>query len=100
MKRAEDEVHPVDYALGLPRSKERLGDLEHPCFGAEELCILSEYGEVLGTGDMKAQIKNSELAIKRFRARIEETEAELKKKERIFRALGVLGGAAAALLVI
>ena len=69
-------------------------------FGAEELSILSEYGEVLGTGDMTAQVKNSELATKRLQVRMEETEAELKKKERVFRALGILGGAAAALLVI
>ena len=70
------------------------------CLNGGDMAVLTDFGDALGVSDTSAQASNAALAIKRLKERREAAAMELLKKQRLFRSLGVLGGAAAALMVI
>ena len=70
------------------------------CLGKQELVILTDFGGALGAGDINTQLDNAALAVKRLEEQRDLAAAEMGKKARVYRSLGILGGAAAALMVI
>lgn len=67
--------------------------------GAEEKLLLLELGGTLGTTDAEGQLCALSLTLTRFSALAADLERAAAEKGRLYRALGILGGAAAAVVL-
>ncbi|MEG1547808.1 MAG: stage III sporulation protein AB [Clostridia bacterium] len=69
------------------------------CLEQSDIWILSDFGATLGISDLKTQKNNIALTLERMDERIQSLKIELKEKEKTYRALGILSGIAAAMII-
>lgn len=70
------------------------------CLDRADVQILLEFGSALGGSDLRAQRSNIALALKRLEENAELLKQDVRKSERIYRSLGILGGLALAIIVL
>jgi len=66
----------------------------------DEIILMQEAGVGIGTKSMQLQLKYMEASAKAIAARAEEVKLEISKKGGMYGRLGLLAGAAAALIII
>lgn len=66
----------------------------------EDKTLLLEIGDFLGGSDIDGQLSNLQIKMETASKLLHEAEEEKKRKSKLFRSLGVLGGAFAAILLV
>jgi len=68
--------------------------------GREEAAILASLGDVLGRSDLESQLSALALAQEQLEQRIAGTRDRVQKQGNLYRSMGVLGGVAAAIILM
>jgi len=66
----------------------------------EDVQILISFGKMLGNSDIQGQIKNITFTLQQLNLQQQKAEESRKKYDAMYKALGVLGGAVAVILLI
>jgi len=73
---------------------------ERQALGREESALLASLGDVLGRSDLDSQLNAIALTREQFEQRLAERREKMRKQESLYRSMGVLGGVAAAIILI
>ena len=73
---------------------------EEQSLGREEAALMASLGDVLGRSDLESQLSAISLTGEQFAQRMEIRRERAKKQEGLYRSMGVLGGVAAAIILI
>ncbi len=73
---------------------------EQLCLTAEELYIVSSFGKLLGVSDTSGQLENIELATARLELCEKQAIEDERRRGRLYRSLGVIGGIVLAVIFI
>ena len=76
-----------------------LGESSHQ-LGGEEAAILAALGDVLGQSDLDSQLSALALARQQLEQRIQTARDKALTHGKLYRSMGILGGAAAAIILI
>jgi len=68
--------------------------------GREEAVILASLGDVLGRSDLESQLSALALTREQFEQRVGAAREKVITQGKLYRSMGILGGAAAAIILI
>jgi stage III sporulation protein AB len=96
------EILKKDGSCGAPGAWERA---VRECIRATSLSkedeeILHAFGRSLGNTDLEGQVKNIRLTLSQLKAQEEKAEENRDRNERMYKSLGLLGGAAIVILLL
>ena len=73
---------------------------EKGALGREEAALLASLAEVIGQSDLESQLSAIALVREQLAERLADQREKMRKQERLYRSMGVLGGVAAAVILI
>lgn len=97
---SEKIMESKDIALSKLWEEEVKGTLKTEEIKQEDLELFIDLGKQLGHLDVDMQIKNIDLCISRLKERQVEAEEDIKMKSKLYRTLGVSGGAILTLMLL
>ena len=68
--------------------------------GREEAAILASLGDILGRSDLESQLSALALAKQQLEQRVDTAREKVLTQSKLYRSMGVLGGAAAAIILM
>ncbi|MGE5614175.1 MAG: stage III sporulation protein SpoIIIAB [Bacillota bacterium] len=96
------EILREDGSCGAPGAWERAVRecIRTTSLNKEDEEILSAFGRSLGNTDLEGQIKNIRLTLSQLKVQEEKAEENRDRNERMYKSLGLLGGAAIVILLL
>jgi stage III sporulation protein AB len=96
------EILKEDASCGAPSAWERAVRecIRVTSLKKEDEEILTAFGKSLGNTDLEGQIKNIRLTLSQLKAQEEKAEENRNRNERMYRSLGLIGGAAIVILLL
>ena len=74
-------------------------NLPYTALNSDDQEVLVSFGKMLGQSDVEGQMRNIDLTIEQLRLQQEKAEGARKKSAKLYRSLGLLGGAAVVILL-